>query len=39
MRERHKAIYDAIKARDPEAAGKAMAAHFDELRRTLVRLS
>jgi len=36
MRERHKAIYDAIVARDPKAAGKAMAAHFDELRSTLV---
>lgn len=39
MRERHKAIYDAIAARDPEAARRAMQAHFHELRSSLINPS
>lgn len=31
----HQPIYDAIAARDPRAARKAMARHFDELRKTV----
>ena len=31
----HQAIVDAIAARDPEGAAKAIAAHFDGIRRRL----